>query len=65
MRIQVNLSDDMVEKLDIYASKMGVARSALCAMFIGQAVMGYDKAYEVIETAGTKAIIEQSKVDEA
>lgn len=65
MRIQVNINDDMAKRLNIYAEKMGVSRSALCAMFIGQAVMGYDKAYELIETAGTNAIMEQSKADKA
>ena len=49
MRVQVNISDDMVNKLDMYASKMGVSRSALCSVLIGQAVMGYDKAFEMCD----------------
>lgn len=33
MRIQVNLSDEMVSKVDYYSQKMGVSRSALCSIF--------------------------------
>ncbi len=46
MRVQVNLSDDMVKKIDGYAKQLGVSRSALCSMFIGQACLSYDKAYD-------------------
>ena len=44
MRVQVNLSDEMVCKVDLYAKKMGVSRSALCSMLIGQGIMSYDKS---------------------
>lgn len=54
MRIQVNLSDEMVEKVDSYASKMGVNRSALCAVIIGQGILTYDKSFEVVESVGEK-----------
>lgn len=52
MRIQVNLSEEMIKKLDEYATKMGISRSALCATFIGQGVLGYQKSFEVIDTIG-------------
>jgi metal-responsive CopG/Arc/MetJ family transcriptional regulator len=58
MRIQVNLSDDMVKRLDMYADLMGVSRSSLCAQFIGQAVLGYDKAYSKIDDVGDSLINE-------
>lgn len=49
MKIQVNISDDLVKRVDEYAKTMGVSRSALCAVFIGQGVMGYEKAFELSE----------------
>lgn len=50
MKLQVNANDQMVEKLDFYAGLMSVSRSALCAMLIGQGLMGLDKAREVVDS---------------
>lgn len=55
MRVQVNVSDEMVKKVDLYAEQLGVSRSALCSMFIGQGVMSYDKAMDAM--SGMKNII--------
>ena len=52
-RIQVNVSDEMISRLELYSKKMGISRSALCAQFIGQCVMGYDKAFDVIDNMYT------------
>lgn len=49
MKVQISVSDDLVKKIDVYASMMGVSRSALCAVFIGQGVMGFNKAYELVD----------------
>lgn len=54
MRVQVNLSDEMVGKVDAYARKMGVSRSALCSMLVGQGIMGYDKSMDLINILGDK-----------
>ena len=54
MRIQVNLSDEMVSKVDAYASKMGVSRSALCSILVGQGIMGYDKSMDLLNILGDK-----------
>lgn len=54
MRCQVNLSDEMVERVDLYAKKMGVSRSALCSMLVGQGIMAYDKSMDVISVIGDK-----------
>ena len=48
MRIQVIMSDDMVKKVDAYAVQIGVSRSSLCATLIGQGIMGFDKAYQIV-----------------
>lgn len=36
MRIQVNLHEDVVAKLDEMAKKIGLSRSGLCAVYIMQ-----------------------------
>lgn len=45
MRIQVNLSEEMVSRVDFYAKKLGVPRSTLCSVLIGQSIVGFDTAY--------------------
>lgn len=52
MRVQVNLSDEMVERVDDYAKKMGVSRSALCSMAIGQYIFSFDKSSDFIRKLG-------------
>ena len=54
MRVQVNLSDEMVSNVDSYARKMGVSRSALCSMLVGQGIMGYDKSMDLMTVLGNK-----------
>lgn len=54
MRVQVNLSDEMVKNVDKYAKQMGVSRSALCSILIGQGIMNYDKAMDIISIVGDK-----------
>lgn len=54
MRVQVNLSDEMVVKVDAYARKMGVSRSALCSMLVGQGIMSYDKSMDLLTLIGDK-----------
>lgn len=49
MKVQVNLNDDIVKKIDAYAGAIGVSRSAVCAMWIGNAVLGVDKATETLQ----------------
>lgn len=58
MRVQVNVDDEMVKKIDAYAKKMGVTRSALCSVFIGQGIMGYEKSFEVLDRVGEKLVAE-------
>lgn len=47
MRVQVNVSDDLVKELDEYAASVGISRSALCAYFIGQGMYGIKKGLEI------------------
>lgn len=54
MRVQVNLSDEMCANVDKYAKSMGVSRSALCSMLIGQGIMSYDKSMDILTVLGDK-----------
>lgn len=51
MKVQVIMSEEMVKRVDEYANAMGVSRSALCAIFIGQGVMGFDRGVNMVENA--------------
>ncbi len=48
MRLQITVNDDLVKKIDKYAKMIGISRSAMCALWIGQGVVGYEKANELI-----------------
>ena len=52
MRVQINLNDDIVRKIDEYAAAIGQSRSAVCAMWIGQNVLGIEKATATLERMG-------------
>lgn len=54
MRVQVNVSDELVKKIDEYAKIMGVSRSALCSVWIGQSVMSYEQSLTMIKQMGDK-----------
>lgn len=47
MRVQVNLSDEIVNDLDKLAKRYGVSRSALCSTLIGQGISSHMEAYEI------------------
>lgn len=49
MRIQVNLSDEMVKEVDKLANKYGITRSALCCTLIGQGVASHTEAYALLK----------------
>lgn len=50
MKVQVNVSDELVKKIDEYAKIMGISRSALCAVWIGQGVLGYEKTFDIFQS---------------
>lgn len=56
MRIQVNLSEKMVNKIDSMADEMGVSRSALCSTIIGNYVMNYEKSVDILKNAGLSLV---------
>lgn len=48
MRLQITVNDDLVKKIDKYAKMVGISRSAMCALWIGQGVVGYEKAEQIM-----------------
>ena len=50
MKVQVNVSDELVKKIDEYAKIMGISRSALCAVWIGQGALGYEKTFDIFQS---------------
>lgn len=61
MRVNVNLSDEMVKKVDGFAKAYGVPRSALLSIWIGQTVDGLTKVEDVYKKAGEALAVEQKK----
>lgn len=55
MRVQVNLGDEIVEKLNYYSELLGITRSSLIAVFVGQGIAAYDKSFSVLENVGVQA----------
>lgn len=68
MRVQINLNDDLVKKIDDYAAAIGQNRSSVCAMWIGQAALGIEKATQTLERMGVdvaKALAEDNRRNES
>lgn len=53
-RLQVNISDEMMSRIDMYASKLGVTRSAFCAVVLGQGLAGYDATFGMVSDVQTQ-----------
>lgn len=56
-KLQVAVSFEMLEKIDFYSQKMGVSRSALCAMLISQGIMNYDNAKSLFDNLDFNSIV--------
>ena len=64
MKVQINLNEDLVKKIDAYAAAIGKSRSAVCAIWIGQSVLGIEKATETLQNMGVdvaKALTEDGR----
>lgn len=48
-RIQITMSETLLNKVDKYAEDFGVTRSAFCTNLIGQGVMGIEKGIELVQ----------------
>ena len=49
MKVQVTMNDNIVKRIDEYANMLGISRSSLCAVWIGQGLMSYDKSFKLID----------------
>lgn len=68
MRVQINLNEDLVKKIDDYAVAIGQNRSSVCAMWIGQAALGIETATQALERMGVdvaKALAEDKRRNES
>lgn len=57
MRINVNLSDELNSKAEYYSKKFGVSKSQFCSMLIGQGIMAYDNANDMM--GGLKEVVQE------
>ena len=68
MRVQINLNEDLVKKIDDYAAAIGQNRSSVCAIWIGQAALGIETATQTLERMGVdvaKALAEDKRRNES
>lgn len=56
MRIQVNLEETMIDKVDAYAKALGVSRSAFCAFVVGQYVWSLEKGMESVGVSAQEVL---------
>ena len=49
MKVQVNLNDELVAKIDVLTKQLGVSRSAFCAMMIAQGSLGMFKVCDLVD----------------
>lgn len=61
MRLNINVSDELLVRIDKYADSLGVSRSALCTMLIGQGVMNYEKSMQIIDQFGLSLVDSELK----
>ena len=45
----VNLSEDMIARIDAYARDIGVSRNGLVATLLGQSVSAYENSKDVVQ----------------
>ena len=65
MRIQVNMSEKMVERVDKVAEDMGMSRSSTCNFLISQGVMSYEKANKAVASMPAEIVEKLLKKSEA
>ena len=56
MRVQVMMSDKMVQRVDELANDLGMSRSATCNMLISQGVMSYEKTSKAMSTLPSELV---------
>ena len=49
MRVQVNVSDTLVERIDYFARMLGNSRSGLCNYFIGLGIASLETSFSAVD----------------
>lgn len=48
MRIQVNVAEETLQRIDEIAKSMGVSRSSLCSIWISQSLAAFEKELDSV-----------------
>lgn len=64
-RVQVLMEEELVEKVDFYAKKMCMSRSALCKYLVAQGVFAYDNSIGVLQNMAEEIIKDKVEGKEA
>lgn len=54
MRISINVTEKMLAEIDEVAQEMGVSRSALCTVWVGEKLKAHKYAYNLAAQVGEK-----------
>lgn len=49
-KLQINVSDEMKDRIDVQANYLGITRSAFCATLIAQGLTAYEKSTEWVKS---------------
>ena len=60
-KLQVMVSPEIAENVKKYAGYMGLSVSAFCAIAIGEKIMQYEKAYQILDKYADGALMETLK----
>lgn len=55
-KLQVMVSPEVAENVKKYAGYMGLSVSAFCAIAIGEKIMQYEKAYQILDKYADNAL---------
>lgn len=61
MRLQVNISENMLKKIENYSSEFGISKSAFCSMLIGQGILGLDSTKDVLTNLSLDLLSKQKQ----
>lgn len=63
MKVQVNIADSMVERIDRIAEQLGQTRSGTCNWFISQGVLSFENANNFMKENLSTAMVEKIMKD--
>lgn len=63
VKMQITASEEMVKRIDKVAKGMGISRSSLCAVWIGQGLTTYEASISQIDKISDKIIDKLAEMD--